>query len=533
MFEDSEDEEDEVPDDGTIYSEGAPGCCVGDTVIRRPCSATEFPLRLAGEDTTGEEDGDDDEDDDEDDEDDDDDDDDEDDEDEDDEGEEDEDDEGEEEEEDYDEEEEMDAEETDGGVESDVSRTRMAYGRLDELPRGSGRGERSEEEELELMLDDDEWLAGGGRPVAEGLLFADLLDDSLPALLDLEASAAAAAEGGGGTAAAVAPGGSGRGGGGDGGGGGGGGDGGGSSGDSGSGNGSGDSGGSGGSGAEGVPPPLSEQEWLHALTALDPRPCAELPLALDPSIRAEACARFAAMPRGLKTQSTWDVLLGCRLALTLRLTLRLALALALAPRPPPHALTTRVRPRPCPHPTFASTFAQATAGAAATGAAESPHCLSTARAAWRAGAGAALAPRRSRRDRPHAVAATYRRRTRATCRRRRHHLPHLRCLRHPRHPRHVHRRRAALGGGGGGGGVSGGGTRAQSRPRDARRDVHRPCAAASRAARRRGPRARLAPPPGPVPRRATDLALPPLRRGLLLRRAHARASSPRTPGRGT
>ena len=36
--------------------------------------------------------------------------------------------------------------------------------------------------------------------------------------------------------------------------------------------------------AEGAPPPLSEQEWLHALTVLDPRPSAERPAVLDPSI---------------------------------------------------------------------------------------------------------------------------------------------------------------------------------------------------------------------------------------------------------
>ena len=59
-------------------------------------------------------------------------------------------------------------------------------------------------------------------------------------------------------------------------------------------------GGGGGGVAEGAPPPLSEQEWLHALAVLDPRPCAERPSALDPSIRAAACARFAAMPRGLQ-----------------------------------------------------------------------------------------------------------------------------------------------------------------------------------------------------------------------------------------
>jgi hypothetical protein len=123
----------------------------------------------------------------------------------------------------------------------------------------------------------------------------DLLDDTLPALLDLEASAAAAAESGGGTAAAAAVAaapaaatagaeGSSTGGG------------------NGGGVGGGVGGGSGGvvGGAEGAPPPLSEQEWLHALTALDPRPCAERPAAIDPSIRAAACARFAAMPRGLQ-----------------------------------------------------------------------------------------------------------------------------------------------------------------------------------------------------------------------------------------
>ena len=40
----------------------------------------------------------------------------------------------------------------------------------------------------------------------------------------------------------------------------------------------------GGDVAEGAPPPLSEQEWLHALTVLDPRPSAERPAVLDPSI---------------------------------------------------------------------------------------------------------------------------------------------------------------------------------------------------------------------------------------------------------
>ena len=112
----------------------------------------------------------------------------------------------------------------------------------------------------------DEGSGGGHGAGAEAdpasLLFADLFDDRLPALLDLEAAAAAAAEGSSSGAAAAVP-----------------------------------AEPNAAAAVEGAPPPLSEAEWLHALSALDPRHHHEVPALLDPQKRHQSLPQPDDLPR--------------------------------------------------------------------------------------------------------------------------------------------------------------------------------------------------------------------------------------------